>query len=64
MLKKNGLDHRLAFHISSLFIRSPIPVFKNDLMFPCCKKNCPIHADPMNEQKDNQQEETKFTAGD
>ena len=40
MLLESGLDRRLAFHISSLFIRAPIPVFKNDLMFPCCSNKC------------------------
>ena len=40
MLLENGLDQRLAFHISSLFIRAPIPVFKEDLMFPCCSNKC------------------------
>ena len=40
MLIDSGLDRRLAFHVSSLFIRAPIPVFKNDLMFPCCSKKC------------------------
>ena len=40
MLLDSGLDRRLAFHVSSLFIRAPIPVFKNDLMFPCCSKKC------------------------
>ena len=36
MLLENGLDDRLAFHISSLFIRAPVPVYEKELMFPCC----------------------------
>ena len=30
-LKDSGLDERLAFHISSLFIRDPIPTYSNEL---------------------------------
>jgi glutamate--cysteine ligase catalytic subunit len=30
-LKDNGLDDRLAFHISSLFVRDPIPTYDNEL---------------------------------
>ena len=36
MLLENGLDDRLAFHISSLFIRAPVPVYEKELVFPCC----------------------------
>ena len=36
MLLENGLDDRLAFHISSLFIRAPVPVYEKELMFPSC----------------------------
>ena len=45
MLLSSGLDRRLAYHISSLFIRSPLPVFKKDLMFPCCSNKCKTHAE-------------------
>ena len=38
MLLDNGLDQRLAYHISSLFIRAPIPVYEKELMFPCCER--------------------------
>lgn len=34
-----GLDERLATHIASLFIRSPIPVYEKELAFPCCQKD-------------------------
>lgn len=27
MLKSEGLDDRLAFHIASLFVRDPIPTY-------------------------------------
>lgn len=37
-LKDGGLDDRLANHIASLFIRSPIPVYEKELAFPCCQK--------------------------
>lgn len=40
MLMDNGLDERLAYHISTLFIRAPIPVYQKELMFPCCQKKC------------------------
>ena len=36
MLLENGLDDRLAFHISSLFVRAPVPVYEKELMFPSC----------------------------
>lgn len=45
MLLSSGLDRRLAYHISSLFIRSPLPVFKKDLMFPCCSNKCKTPAE-------------------
>lgn len=35
-LTNGGLDERLANHIASLFIRSPIPVYEKELVFPCC----------------------------
>ena len=41
-LRASGLDERLANHIASLFIRSPIPVYEKELSFPCCQKE---HAD-------------------
>ena len=40
MLLANGLDQRLAYHISTLFIRAPIPVYEKELMFPCCQNKC------------------------
>ena len=40
MLLENGLDKRLAYHVSTLFIRSPIPVYQKELMFPCCQNKC------------------------
>ena len=40
MLMENGLDARLAYHISTLFIRAPIPVYQKELMFPCCQNKC------------------------
>ena len=40
MLMENGLDSRLAYHISTLFIRAPIPVYQKELMFPCCQNKC------------------------
>lgn len=33
-LGKGGLDQRLAAHIASLFIRSPIPAYEKELSFP------------------------------
>ena len=30
ILKDSGLDERLAYHISSLFIRDPIPTYSNE----------------------------------
>ena len=35
---EGGLDDRLATHVASLFIRSPIPVYEKELAFPCCQK--------------------------
>ena len=37
-LATGGLDERLATHVASLFIRSPIPVYEKEIAFPCCKK--------------------------
>ena len=37
-LTKGGLDDRLATHVASLFIRSPIPVYEKEIAFPCCEK--------------------------
>jgi len=37
-LTEKGIDERLADHVASLFIRSPIPVYKKELEFPCCQK--------------------------
>lgn len=37
-LTEKGLDKRLADHVASLFIRSPIPVYENELAFPCCQE--------------------------
>ena len=37
-LAAGGLDDRLATHIASLFVRTPIPVYEKELAFPCCKK--------------------------
>ena len=28
---------RLATHVSSLFARSPVPVYEKELAFPCCQ---------------------------
>ena len=28
---------RLAIHISSIFSRSPIPVYEREIAFPCCQ---------------------------
>ena len=36
-LLKQGLDMRLAIHISSIFSRSPIPVYEREIAFPCCQ---------------------------
>mmetsp|Transcript_43119 Transcript_43119/g.57048 ORF Transcript_43119/g.57048 Transcript_43119/m.57048 type:complete len:353 (+) Transcript_43119:1160-2218(+) len=36
-LQKHGLDDRLSDHITSLFVRSPIPVYEKELVFPCCQ---------------------------
>ena len=35
---EGGLDSRLATHVASLFIRSPVPVYEKELAFPCCQK--------------------------
>lgn len=35
-LLAQGLDSRLATHISSIFMRSPIPVYEKELVFSCC----------------------------
>ena len=35
-LQAQGLDNRLADHIASLFVRTPIPVYEKELVFPCC----------------------------
>ena len=37
-LLEGGLDDRLAQHIASLFVRSPIPVYEKEVAFPCCNK--------------------------
>jgi hypothetical protein len=37
-LSEGGIDQRLADHIASLFIRSPIPVYEKEIAFPCCEK--------------------------
>jgi hypothetical protein len=37
-LAAGGLDDRLATHVASLFIRSPIPVYEKEIAFPCCEK--------------------------
>ncbi len=31
LMTRGGLDKRLAFHIASLFIRDPIPMYDNEL---------------------------------
>lgn len=36
MLLENGLDERLANHISMLFLRAPVPAYEKEFMFPCC----------------------------
>ena len=36
-LLEGGLDMRLAQHIASLFVRSPIPVYEKEIAFPCCE---------------------------
>jgi hypothetical protein len=35
-LEANGVQQRLADHISSLFIRAPVPAYEKEFMFPCC----------------------------
>ena len=35
---EGGLDERLAQHIASLFVRSPIPVYEKEVAFPCCER--------------------------
>ena len=37
-LSEGGVDQRLADHVASLFIRSPIPVYEKEIAFPCCEK--------------------------
>ena len=38
MLLESGLDQRLAYHIGSLFVRAPVPVFEGDLAVCTPKK--------------------------
>ena len=38
-LMKQGLDDRLSDHISSIFMRCPIPVYEKELVFPCCESS-------------------------
>ena len=69
MLKENGLDDRLAFHISSLFIRAPVPVYEKELMFPCCieesdeEQESPLQAKKKEQlsSQEEQNEEAGFT---
>lgn len=35
-LSANNIDKRLGGHICNLFIRSPIPAYEKEFMFPCC----------------------------
>jgi hypothetical protein len=35
-LKEHNIDERLATHLCNLFIRSPIPAYEKEFMFPCC----------------------------
>lgn len=35
-LEEAGIDSRLSSHISSLFLRSPVPAYEKEFMFPCC----------------------------
>jgi len=43
-LRKQGLSERLAYHISSLFVRDPIPAYEGELDFKvfmqCDKQAC------------------------
>lgn len=31
MLRKGGLDEKLAYHVAALFIRSPVPAYEREL---------------------------------
>jgi len=43
-LRKQGLSERLAYHVSSLFVRDPIPAYEGELDFKvfmqCEKQDC------------------------
>ena len=71
MLLDNGLDQRLAYHIGTLFRRSPIPVYEKELMFPdCCseliqseeRKESPKNVSEIEEEEKKQAEKTEDPA--